>query len=187
MKLLAILLLGIAAYLLLTRPAAPAGGLSGAFAAAPGHTGGLTSSPIGTDSGAFGFNVRCALDARGGALRSFTVAPGSTWSFNAAMGDPSGICQQAINGTPGAGWCNLAARYAQAARAAGLAPIFADHGVGDMGAGPENSVLIWNVDGQPGNDGDRRDLLLRNDTSRAVRFMAVAVGGDAVAIEATAE
>jgi hypothetical protein len=103
------------------------------------------------------------------------------------MGTGGAGCAVEVAGVLGGGWCNLAARYAQAARAAGLTPLFQDHGVGDMGGGPENSVLIWNVDGAAGNDGDRRDLLLRNDTGRAVVFRVVDAGGDAVAIEATAQ
>jgi len=197
MKLLTIISILAAAYLLAARPAERSG-LSGVFAAQPGRaatrpaaasasTGGLTSNPIGIGGDPFGQNIRCALDANGGALRSFVVAPGQTWSFNAAMGTGGASCAVAVAGVLGGGWCNLAARYAQAARAAGLAVAFEDHGLGDLGGGSENSVAIWNVDGTAGSDGDRQDLEIRNPTGRAVRFRVVEMGSDAVAVEATAQ
>lgn len=77
---------------------------------------------------------------------------------------------------------NLAARYAQVARALGLTPIFEDHGVGDLGGGPENSVAIWNVGGQAGSAGDAQDLEITNTTGAAVTFRA-RVDGEQVVIE----
>lgn len=114
-------------------------------------------------------NIRLALDASGGALRDVTIAPGATWSFNATIGDPTGLPIRPCAGVPGGGWCNLAARYAQVGRALGLTPSFLHHGV-DLGAGPENDVLIWSTDGQPGSSGGRQDLELTNPTPRPVRL-----------------
>lgn len=135
------------------------------------------SNPIAVGGDACGWNVQVALDARGGALRSVTLAPGETFSFNATMGDPGAIPYQTCAGVPGGNWCNLAARYAQAARAIGLTPRFHDHGVGDLGGGPENSVAIWNVGGLPGSGDGRQDLEITNTTGRNVTFRARDLGG----------
>ena len=162
-------------------PQAPAAAPAG-IAAIP--TGAAESNPIAVGGDACGWNVQVALDARGGALRSVTLAPGETFSFNATMGDPGAIPYQTCAGVPGGNWCNLAARYAQAARAIGLVPRFHDHGVGDLGGGPENSVAIWNIGGQAGSVGGAQDLEITNTTGRIVTFRARDLGG-AVAIVAS--
>jgi len=146
--------------------------------------GAAESNPITVGGDACGWNVQVALDARGGALRNVSVAPGETFSFNATMGDPAAIPYQTCAGVPGGNWCNLAARYAQAARAIGLTPRFHDDGVGDLGGGPENSVAIWNIGGQAGSVGDAQDLEITNTTGRIVTFRARDLGG-AVAIVAS--
>ena len=148
--------------------------------------GAAESNPITVGADACGWNVQVALDARAGALRNIQVAPGQTFSFNATMGDPADIPYQTCAGVPGGNWCNLAARYAQAARAIGLVPRFQDHGVGDLGGGPENSVAIWNVGGLPGTADGRQDLEITNTTGRIVTFRARDLGG-AVAIVASVE
>src|SRR4051794_19245390 len=48
-----------------------------------------TSSVPLSIAGDVGFNVLSALGARGGALRSVTIRPGETWSFNATIGSPA--------------------------------------------------------------------------------------------------
>ena len=156
----------------------------GAAATGTGTGAAAESNPIAVGGDACGWNVQVALDARGGALRSVTLAPGETFSFNATMGDPGAIPYQTCAGVPGGNWCNLAARYAQAARAIGLTPRFHDHGVGDLGGGPENSVAIWNIGGQAGSVGDAQDLEITNTTGRIVTFRARDLGG-AVAIVAS--
>ena len=63
-------------------------------------------------------------------------------------------------------------------------PRFHDHGVGDLGGGPENSVAIWNIGGQAGSVGGAQDLEITNTTGRIVTFRARDLGG-AVAIVAS--
>lgn len=135
----------------------------------------LVSNPISADTSAFGVNVRAALNARNGALRHVIIRPGETWSFNAAIGDPEALTLATIV-HPGDGWCNLAARYAQVARAAGLIVRFQDHGVGDLGGGVENSVAIWNVGGLSGTTDGRQDLELTNPTDHIVTLEAIEQG-----------
>ncbi len=122
-------------------------------------------------------NFDVALEANQYRLQNFTIAPGETWSFNAAMGPAQYIAAVAC-GPLGGGWCNLAALYAQAARQLSVAPQFEDHGLGDLGGGPENSVAIWNVDGIAGSDGERQDLLLTNNNSRTVHLWIVIDGSN---------
>lgn len=137
----------------------------------------MTVTVVANSDSDFAYNVNCALKANNNALMAFSIAPSSSWSFNAAMGDPRDgkICYTDIGGTPGAGWCNLAAEYAQEARRAGLDVAFVDHGLGDIGGGPENSVTIWNVDGQPGFEGERKDLIITNTTTHPVAFRVTKV------------
>lgn len=130
--------------------------------------GSYASTPIDL-GGDCGWNVTAALNANGGALQHITLAPGETFSFNATMGDPERASYRTCAGVPGGNWCNLAARYSQVARAMGLVPQFQDHGVGDLGGGPENSVAIWNEDGVAGAG---QDLLITNTTDRPVFFVA---------------
>jgi hypothetical protein len=129
------------------------------------------SNPISIDHSAFGVNVRAALIANGNALQNVTIQPGETWSFNASVGNPDQLSLATIV-HPGDGWCNLAARYAQVARPLGLTPQFEDHHAGDLGGGPENSVAIWNINGQPGSDGEKQDLEITNTLQRSVHFQA---------------
>jgi hypothetical protein len=82
-------------------------------------TGGIVSNPIAIAADDCGWNVAAALEANGGALQSVRLAPGDTFSFNATMGDPASIDYRTCAGVPGGNWCNLAARYAQVARALG--------------------------------------------------------------------
>ena len=147
----------------------------------------FTSNAIESDSGsAIGINVQAALDANQGALRHSIVHPGETWSFNYTVGDPSALSLATIV-HPGDGWCNLAARYAQAGRAAGLTAHFQDHGVGDLGGGAENSVAIWNIGGIPGTIDGRQDLELTNSTPYAVQLDAQEHDGSVVIIATTEE
>ncbi len=127
-------------------------------------------------------NVRAALGARGGALQLVTVAPGETFSFNATMGDPAAVAYDSCGGVPGGGWCNLASRYAEAARAVGLAPRFPHHGI-DLGNGWENAVSIWNIGGRAGTGGGAQDLEITNTRPEAVTFRAIETAdGIAVAV-----
>lgn len=137
----------------------------------PAITEQVMSNPITVDDSSFGINVRAALTANDNALQNVTIQPGETWSFNASVGNPA-LLSLATIVHPGDGWCNLAARYAQVSRALGLTPQFEDHHAGDLGGGPENSVAIWNIGGEPGFEGGRQDLMITNTTNRIVRFQA---------------
>lgn len=130
-------------------------------------TGSFVSTPIAIGNDDCGWNVAVALDANSAALQRVTLQPGQTFSFNATMGNPELLDYRSCSGVPGGNWCNLAARYAQVARAKGLPLQFLHHNV-DLGAGIENDVLIWNIDGQPGFDEGRQDLLITNTTNNVV-------------------
>ena len=75
---------------------------------------GTSSVPL-SIAGDVGFNVLSALGARDGALRSVTIRPGETWSFNATIGSPANVDVRTIGGVPGGGWCDL--RYGRCCRA----------------------------------------------------------------------
>ena len=117
------------------------------------------------------YNIVAALNANGGALQHVTLQPGTMFSFNATMGSPARVDYRMCAGVPGGGWCNLAARYSQLARAVGLQPRFVDHGI-DLGAGRENAVAIWNVDGTAGFDNGAQDLVIENTLDHAITFIA---------------
>lgn len=135
---------------------------------------GVANDPAGDPCGT---NVATALED--GTLRNVRIAPGETWSYNMSWGGHDRLYYNCA-GVYGGNLCNLAARYAQTARALGLTPIFQDHGVGDLGGGPENSVAIWNLNDGPGNHGVALDLLLTNPTSRLVWLRAVDGDGSVV-------
>jgi hypothetical protein len=130
-------------------------------------------------------NVAAALDASGGALRQVIIAPGETWSFNRAVGSPSGISLVTIAGVYGGGWCDLASRYVVALR-----PLlsydairFVRHrdatGYDLMGVAPDDAVAIWNTNGGD----DEKDLTIYNGTGRAL-VIAVSLAGDGVTVRA---
>ncbi len=113
------------------------------------------------------YNIEAALNANNGALRNVTINSGQLFSFNESMGDISNIDYDSCGGSiPGIGWCNLAAGYAKVAGDLGLTPLFQDHGIGDIGQGPEYSVMIWN-DGS-----DNGDLKFTNTLNRPVHLWA---------------
>lgn len=145
----------------------------------PKYQAGVASNPIAITDDDCGWNVVAALTANSGALQYVRLAPGDVFSFNAIMGDPSAIEYRYCAGVPGGNWCNLAARYAQVARAIGLVPVFQDHGIGDLGAGVENSVAIWN---ESGIAGAGQDLLIQNTTGKIVTFRAQPQGESVVII-----
>ncbi len=130
------------------------------------------------------YNVYVALEANNRALRHVVVPPGSTFSFNQTMGSPDPIPYVTCY-VPGGNWCNLAARYAQAARGLGLIPKFQDHGAGDLGGGPENSVAIWNTDGTAGTNGTKQDLEITNTTTSTVHFDVEEAGGKVTIVAST--
>lgn len=141
-------------------------------------------------AGDVGFNVRAALDASGGALRRVTIAPGATWSFNAAVGDPSYVSIRTVGGVPGGGWCDLASRYVQAVR--GLLPDeaiqFRNHvestGIGLLDVDDADAVAIWNIGGEPGNGGGRGDLMITNTLASPLHFEVVTFGDNDVVVRA---
>jgi hypothetical protein len=151
--------------------------------AVPALPAGATLSVPLSMAGDVGFNVLAALDARSGALRSVTIQPGETWSFNATVGDPSGIPIRTVGGVPGGGWCDLASRYVQAVRPIlpRSAVSFVNHvttsGIRIADIADDDAVSIWNIDGQPGSSGQRQDLEITN-TLGAPLHLQVAVGPD---------
>lgn len=125
----------------------------------------LISNPIATGGDSCGYNVRLLVPL----LQDTVLAPGQVWSFNQATGNPALLPYEVCAGVPGGNWCNLAARFAQTFRGLGLEPVFQDHGIGDIGGGPENSVAIWNDGGEPGG----QDLQVQNTLNRPVHFWIV--------------
>lgn len=130
-------------------------------------------------TGDAGYNVLAALNARHGALRSVTIRPGETWSFNASIGHPSLVNVRVVAGVPGGGWCDLASRYVQALRPV-LPPeafAFPNHGrtagIGLLNVADADAVAIWNIDGQPGSFGGRQDLQITNTTGFVLRLEVV--------------
>lgn len=137
-------------------------------------TAGIASAPIAYQGDDCAWNVAIALQAIGSNVE---IPAGGWWSFNQAMGDPGRLDYRTCAGVPGGNWCNLAARYAQAARALGAHLTFQDHGV-DLGAGRENSVTIWNESGQAGG----QDLIIENTSNAPLRLSVQDIGGGQVRI-----
>ena len=100
-------------------------------------------------------------------IHRVTIIPHGSWSFNRATGDPGTIPYRSAFGVPAGCWCNLAAHFAKVANDLGLIVQFQDHGVGDLGQGPEYSVLIWNTNGQDGE----ADLVIINNTDRIIEMV----------------
>jgi hypothetical protein len=117
--------------------------------------------------------------ARGGALRSVTIRPGETWSFNATIGSPANVEVRTIGGVPGGGWCDLASRYVQAVRP--LLPReavqFVNHvttsGIRIADVADDDAVSIWNIDGQAGSAGQSQDLQITNTLDTPLRLLVV--------------
>jgi hypothetical protein len=138
-----------------------------------------TSSVPLSIAGDVGFNVLSALGARNGALRSVTIRPGETWSFNASIGSPANVDVRTISGVPGGGWCDLASRYVQAVRP--LLPReavqFVNHvttaGIRLADVADDDAVSIWNIDGQAGSAGQSQDLQITNTLSAPLHLQVV--------------
>jgi hypothetical protein len=140
------------------------------------------SVPLSLD-GDVGYNVQAALNASGGALREVLIQPGATWSFNATVGDPAQVSVRSVGGIPGGGWCDLASRYVQAVRHL-LPPEaieFPNHvqlnGIALADVDNNDAVSIWNIDGQPGNHGNRQDLLITNTLPAPLHLQIVELPG----------
>jgi hypothetical protein len=140
--------------------------------------------------GDVGFNVLSALDARDGALRSVTIRPGETWSFNATIGSPTYVEVRAISGVPGGGWCDLASRYVQAVRP--LLPReavrFVNHvttaGIRLADVADDDAVSIWNIDGQAGSVGQSQDLEITNTLSAPLHLQVIEQGDQQIVVRA---
>lgn len=162
------ILIGVPTVRPVTVPVAPSASPTDLPADAPSMG---ESVPL-TLAGDVGFNVRAALDASNGALRTVTIAPGATWSFNATVGDPAYVTVRSINGIAGGGWCDLASRYVQALRPL-LPPEairFPNHlavtnGIRLADVADADAVSIWNIGGQAGNAGGAQDLQITNTLS----------------------
>jgi hypothetical protein len=126
--------------------------------------------------GDVGTNVRAALNANGGALQAFEIAPGQTWSFGrsiapiSALGHLPVVCGPA-GCNAGGGWCDLSALYVNVADQLGLQSDFPAHiGVSDTRF---PGILL----DEQGNGGD---LLITNTTGAVVRFSARVDGGSVI-------
>ncbi len=141
-------------------------------------------------AGDVGFNVLSALGARGGALRSVTIRPGETWSFNATIGSPANIDVRVIGGVPGGGWCDLASRYVQAVRP--LLPReavqFVNHvttsGIRIADVADDDAVSIWNIDGQAGSAGQSQDLQIVNTLNAPLHLQVVEQPDQQIVVQA---
>jgi len=149
-----------------------------------------TSSVPLSIAGDVGFNVLSALGARNGALRSVTIRPGETWSFNASIGSPANVDVRTISGVPGGGWCDLASRYVQAVRP--LLPReavqFVNHvttaGIRLADVADDDAVSIWNIDGQAGSAGQSQDLQITNTLSAPLHLQVVDQPNQQIVVQA---
>jgi hypothetical protein len=150
-----------------------------------------TSSVPLSIAGDVGFNILSALGASNGALRSVTIRPGETWSFNATVGSPAYVDVRTISGVPGGGWCDLASRYVQAVRP--LLPReavqFVNHvttaGIRIADVADDDAVSIWNIDGQAGSVGQSQDLQITNTLSAPLHLQVVDQGDQQIIVQAT--
>jgi hypothetical protein len=141
-------------------------------------------------AGDVGFNVLSALGASGGALRSVTIQPGETWSFNATIGSPAYVDVRTIGGVPGGGWCDLASRYVQAVRP--LLPReavqFVNHvttaGIRIADVADDDAVSIWNIDGQAGSVGQSQDLEITNTLNTPLYLQVVNLPDQQIVVQA---
>ena len=152
---------------------------------------GLAASPWGTNAGVVAAiyaertETTPFLDCRENTqiirrLLTARLAPGESWSFNEAVGDPrllNGIT--ACNGVYGGGWCNIAGRISYIARTMGLQVDFRPHSPPHNDPTPLDNVAIWNVDGRRGFEGRRLDLIVTNASPVVVAWM---VGDDGRAV-----
>ena len=149
-----------------------------------------TSSVPLSIAGDVGFNVLSALGARDGALRSVTIRPGETWSFNATIGSPAHVDVRTIDGVPGGGWCDLASRYVQAVRP--LLPReavqFVNHvttaGIQIADVADDDAVSIWNIDGQAGSAGQSQDLQITNTLNAPLKLQVVEQPDQQIVVQA---
>ncbi len=150
-----------------------------------------TSSVPLSIAGDVGFNVLAALNANAGALRSVTIRPGATWSFNAAVGSPARVEVRTIGGMPGGGWCDLASRYVQAVRpllpreAVQFVNHVATSGIRLADVADDDAVSIWNVDGQAGSAGQSQDLQITNTLDAPLHLQVVEQAGQQIVVRAT--
>jgi hypothetical protein len=149
-----------------------------------------TSSVPLSIAGDVGFNVLSALGASNGALRSVTIHPGETWSFNASIGSPAYVDVRTVGGVPGGGWCDLASRYVQAVRP--LLPReavqFVNHvttaGIRIADVADDDAVSIWNINGQAGSFGQSQDLQITNTLSAPLHLQVVEQSEQQIVVQA---
>lgn len=129
-------------------------------------------------AGDIGINVRAALNANGGALMAFDIAPGDTWSFGRSIAPISALGHLPVVCGPagcyaGGGWCDLAAMYVRVADQLGVESHFPTHGGISDTRFPGILLDEW---GQGG------DLTITNTTTALVSFR-VRVNGGALTVE----
>lgn len=116
-------------------------------------------------------STTCSRNVMKGAIAidRVTLGPGESWSFVAATWRGKyEICGLYTGGY----LCNLASRYAQVADGLELSISFTDHGIGDLGAGPDYSVAIF-YDDSNGDVIGEQDLVITNTTPFRVTFTTV--------------
>jgi hypothetical protein len=126
--------------------------------------------------GDVGTNVRAALEANGGALQSFRIEPGATWSFGQSIAPISAMGRLAtVAGVYAGGWCDLSAEYLKVAQQLALEVHYIQH----IGVSPP-FPSIWLNEWGEGESG--QDLLITNTARAPVAFRAYAEG-DTLIIE----
>jgi hypothetical protein len=123
-------------------------------------------------------NIELAVQVSPG-LQTVTIPPGGDWSFNQNWTQDVGTLVTEY-GVPGAGVCDLAARYSNAAHKLGLGSVsFVDHknnGINLAIVPDEDNVAIWATPGERGG----QDLVITNTTDKTVQMRGVFENGNFV-------
>lgn len=106
-------------------------------------------------------------------LDTIVLEPGETWSFNEAVGNPDQYALVDAYGVYGGGWCDVASRYAEAARILNLDRSFVLHSTPLNGVERMDNVSIWNTDG---SSGQMQDFTMTNTKRFTITFTLKYVG-----------
>lgn len=149
----------------------------------------VRSSPLPLDG--YGVYTRACIEAnvlytlgKSPGLERGSIAPEADWSWFEHNGSDLAGETKACYGILAAGWCDLAARYAEVARQLNLGRQFDDHSWSENGGidlaivGPDDNVVVW---GAPGVRGGQ-DLYLTNTTDQTFNYRTV-IEGDTLFVE----
>lgn len=100
-------------------------------------------------------------------LDTVVLQPGEVWSFNATVGNPDKYALVDAYGVYGGGWCDVASRYAEAARVLNLDREYFLHSTPLKGVERIDNVSIWNTDGSPGQ---QQDISITNTKRLPITF-----------------